>query len=228
MMERRDGPGRAPGRHRSPEKPPPARGRLLTAAVAAFVLAGASLVGWALLNEPAPEPRAAGCAPHCTVAAPPEPSSPSQRPPAPAASDSVPSPTPSRTPTTTPTARASATPDGDRERGRGDRGRRDDDDRGDSRPRVRFTTQGDWGTNFIGAVTVANHGGRSVDAGTLVFGYGRGVEIVSTWGAPHSWSGGAVVARVGVLPPGGSATVTFQGQGRASPPDHCALDGRRC
>lgn len=229
-MERRDGPGRAPGRHRSPEKPPPAgRGRLLTAAVVAFVLVGGSLVGWALLNEAPPEPRAAGCAPNCAVAAPPEPSAPSRSPSDPVASDAAPSPTPSTSPARPPTARASTTPsDDDRGRGRG----RDRDDRDDrrwgSRLRADYSTRGDWETNFIGAVTVTNHGGRPADAGDLVFGYGRGVRIMSAWGAPSEWSGGNVVARLGVLPPGGSATVTFQAAGGASSPDHCTLAGRHC
>ncbi|RSN56517.1 MULTISPECIES: cellulose binding domain-containing protein [Actinomadura] len=233
-MERRDGPGRAPGRHRSPEKPPPAgRGRLLTAAVVAVVLAGGSLVGWALLNESPPEPRASGCAPDCAVAAPPEPSDPSRRPSAPGepvASDAAPSPTPSTSPTRTPTARPSATPGGDdRGRGRDGRGDRDDGRRGSRHGlRADYSTRGDWRTNFIGAVTVTNLGGRPVDAGDLVFGYGRGVRITSAWGAPSEWSGGSVVARLGVLPPGGRATVTFQAAGDASSPDHCTLAGRRC
>ncbi|MFV2172609.1 cellulose binding domain-containing protein [Actinomadura sp. LOL_016] len=234
-MERRDadGPGRPPGRHRSPEKPPAAgRGRYLTAAVVAVVLVGGSLVGWALLNESPPEPRAAGCAPDCAVPETTRPSSPSQRPSAPVASDSVPSPTPPTSPEETPTTEASATPDrddDDRWRGRG-RGDGDDDDRWGREGGLRtdFSTRGDWGSNFIGAVTVTNRGGRSVEAGNLVFGYGRGVRITSAWGVPSEWSGGNVVARLGVLPPGASATVTFQAAGDASSPDHCSLDGRRC
>ncbi|QFG22722.1 cellulose binding domain-containing protein [Actinomadura sp. WMMB 499] len=238
-MERRtgDGPGRSPGRHRSPERPPAAgRGRYLTLAVVAFVLVSGSLVGWALLNESPPEPRAAGCAPDCAEPEPPEPSGssgPSERPSAPVASDSVPSPTP--TPEETPTAEATGTPDGDdddrwRDRGRSGRDGRDDDDRWgrDRELRADYSTQGDWETNFIGTLTVTNHGERPVDAGDLEFGYGRGVQITSAWGVPSEWSGGSVVARMGVLGPGASATVTFQAAGEASSPDHCSLDGRRC
>ncbi|OLT32576.1 hypothetical protein BJF79_08430 [Actinomadura sp. CNU-125] len=235
-MERRAGdePGRAPGRHRSPDPPPAAgRGRLLTAAVVAFVVIGGSLVGWALVNEPPPpEPRAAGCAPDCAEPEPSGSSSPSERPGEPAASDSAPSPSPSESPTESPAPDTSETPDrDDDDRGRGDRdgwrGRGDDDRRG-SGLRTDYSTRGDWETNFIGAVTVTNHGGRPVDAGDLRFGYGRGVHITSAWGVPSEWSGGTVVARLGVLPPGGSATVTFQASGESSSPDHCSLDGRRC
>ncbi|MBE1532684.1 cellulose binding domain-containing protein [Actinomadura algeriensis] len=242
-MERRaaDGTGRPPGRHRSPDSPPAAgRGRLLTAAIVAFVVIGASLVGWALVSESPPEPRAAGCAPDCAEPEPSESSSPAVRPREPVASDSAPSPSPSASPTRSSTAGPSETPDrddDDRGRDRDDRDGRDgwdgwrgrgDDDRRGSGLRTDYSTRGDWETNFIGAVTVTNHGGRPVDAGDLTFGYGRGVRITSAWGVPSEWSGGNVVARLGVLPPGGSATVTFQAAGDASSPDHCSLDGRSC
>jgi chitodextrinase len=100
---------------------------------------------------------------------------------------------------------------------------------------AKFTKTDDWGSGFIGSVTISNGGTTSVSGWTLQLQLPAGVAITDTWSAKQ---GGASTGVVTFTPAdwtktiaaGGSVTFGFQGSasGAFSGPTGCSINGNSC
>ena len=97
-----------------------------------------------------------------------------------------------------------------------------------------FKKSSDWGSGFIGEYTVKNNGTSTVNSWKVVFSLPASEKVTDAWSGTLSTSGNIYTLTNaswnGSLPPGGSATVGFQGTRGATwaDPTSCTVNGQPC
>ncbi|WP_236686746.1 cellulose binding domain-containing protein [Cellulomonas sp. FA1] len=95
-------------------------------------------------------------------------------------------------------------------------------------------TANQWPTGFTASVTVRNDGATAVDGWTLRFALSSGQQVTQAWSGTATQQGAQVTvtnaAWNGVIPPGGSVQLGFNGThgGTNTAPSAFTLNGASC
>ncbi|MGW4027883.1 glycosyl hydrolase family 18 protein [Streptomyces sp. NPDC004838] len=94
-----------------------------------------------------------------------------------------------------------------------------------------FTRGSDWGTGFDGKWTIKNTGDTTISTWNLEWDFPTGTRVLSAWDADVTNVGNRWTAKnkswASPLPPGGTVTFGFNGQGPGSP-SNCLLNNATC